>query len=164
MGSWVPMNTMWPGSRPTFVPSGILIHPAIWPQQTWPKLGMLCPFLGGSWVPIQHNVPWAEAYLHTKWKLDPSSHLATRYGPKIEGSASGEEELGPHLMQFGQGRAEAYLHAMFPLDPSDHVVTMHQRHRQDNGPVAQGEPFYKRSPKNNHSICYQVMMYTFLLC
>jgi len=23
---------MWPGSRPTYVPSGILIHPTVWPQ------------------------------------------------------------------------------------------------------------------------------------
>ena len=31
----------------------------------------------GSWVPVQHNVAWAEAYLHTKWHLDPSNRLAT---------------------------------------------------------------------------------------
>jgi len=37
------------------------------------------PHMGGSWVPIQHNVAWAEAYLHTKWHLDPSNHLATIY-------------------------------------------------------------------------------------
>jgi len=23
------------GPRPTFVPSGILIHPSVWPLQTW---------------------------------------------------------------------------------------------------------------------------------
>jgi len=28
----------------------------------------------GSWVPIQHIVAWNEAYLHTKWRLDPSNH------------------------------------------------------------------------------------------
>jgi len=29
--------------------------------------GLLCPFLErGSWVPILHNVAWAEAYLHAK--------------------------------------------------------------------------------------------------
>jgi len=27
-----PSNTMWPGSRPTSLPSGILIHPTVWPQ------------------------------------------------------------------------------------------------------------------------------------
>jgi len=29
-----PSNTMWPGPRPTYVPSGILIHPTVWPQYT----------------------------------------------------------------------------------------------------------------------------------
>ena len=39
-----PSNTKSPGSRPIFVPSGILIHPAIWPQQTWAeKLGGAVP-------------------------------------------------------------------------------------------------------------------------
>ena len=27
-----PSNTMWPDLRPTFVPSGILIHPVVWTQ------------------------------------------------------------------------------------------------------------------------------------
>ena len=58
--------------------------------------------------------------------------------------------------------AEVYLHAKFHLDPSNCLATIHQRHRQtgqdrqtdrltdkqiDNILVAQGEPFYKRSPK-----------------
>jgi len=30
-----PSNTKWPGPRPTSIPSGILIHPAIWPQEIW---------------------------------------------------------------------------------------------------------------------------------
>jgi len=29
-----PSNTMSPGPRPTSVPSGILIHPTVWPQYT----------------------------------------------------------------------------------------------------------------------------------
>jgi len=36
VGSWVltgsPSNTMWPGPSPTSLPSGILIHPTVWPQ------------------------------------------------------------------------------------------------------------------------------------
>ena len=28
-----PSNTMWPGPRPASIPSSILIHPAVWPQQ-----------------------------------------------------------------------------------------------------------------------------------
>jgi len=36
-GAGSPCNTMWPGPRPTFVPSGTLIHLVVWPQQTWPR-------------------------------------------------------------------------------------------------------------------------------
>jgi len=46
-------NTMWPGPRSTSIPSGILIHPAVWTQQTWAeKWGMLCPFLGRAGSPL----------------------------------------------------------------------------------------------------------------
>ena len=39
--------------------------------------GLRSHFWGGeSWVPIQHKVAWAETDLHTKWHLDPFSHLA----------------------------------------------------------------------------------------
>ena len=68
---------MWHGPRPTFVPSGILVHPAVWPQDIGQKLGAV-PLLGeGSWVRIQHNVAWAKAYLHAKCHHDPFSRLAT---------------------------------------------------------------------------------------
>jgi len=33
-GAGSPSNTVWPRLRPTSVPSGILIHPAVWPQYT----------------------------------------------------------------------------------------------------------------------------------
>jgi len=36
--------------------SGILIHPAVWPQRTWPKIGGLCPFWGGAGSPS--NTMW----------------------------------------------------------------------------------------------------------
>jgi len=45
-----------------------------------PKIGGLCSFgVGGAgaWVPIQHIVSGAEAYLHAKFHLDPSNRLAT---------------------------------------------------------------------------------------
>jgi len=50
-GSGSPSNTVWSGPRPTFIPSGILIHPAIRSQQIWAENWGLCPF-GGSWVLI----------------------------------------------------------------------------------------------------------------
>ena len=83
---------MSPEPRPTSIPSGILIHPVVWPQKSstenwgaavWPqktsaeKCGAAVPLLGGSWVPIKHNVALAETYLCTNWHLDPSSRLAT---------------------------------------------------------------------------------------
>ena len=58
-------------------------------------------------------------------------------------------------------RAEAYLHAKFHLDPSNRLAmctnvadrTVRQTDRQTdrtyNGLIAQGEPFYKRSPKKS---------------
>jgi len=44
-GAGTPSNTMWPRPMPTSVPSGILIHPAVWPRQTWAEnWGWLYPF------------------------------------------------------------------------------------------------------------------------
>jgi len=37
LGPQSPSTTKSPGPRPTSIPSGILIHPAIWPQQIWTK-------------------------------------------------------------------------------------------------------------------------------
>ena len=62
-------------------------------------------------------------------------------------------ELSLNLTQCGLGD-EAYLRAKFHFDPPYHVATIHQRYRQTgqdrthSGPIALGEPFYKRSPKN----------------
>jgi len=47
-GAGSPSNTMSLGLKPTVLPSGILIHPAIWPQQIWAENWWLCPFGGGG--------------------------------------------------------------------------------------------------------------------
>jgi len=90
---------------PTSVPSGILVYPAVWSQQTWAEnWGAVLPF-GGSWVPIYYSVAWAKAHLHTKWHLDPSSRLATTdMGHKV----------GATVPPFWEGEL-AYLHANFIL-------------------------------------------------
>jgi len=49
-GAGSPSNTKSPGPRPTSIPSGILIHPAIWLQQIWAENWGLCRFGEGSWV------------------------------------------------------------------------------------------------------------------
>ena len=59
-----------------------------------------------SSVPIEHNVAWADAYLRTKWHLDPSSRLATiDMGRKLGAPLPFRGgELGPHLTQSRLGR------------------------------------------------------------
>jgi len=47
-GEMSPSNTMCPGPRPTSLLSGILIHPAVCPQQTWAENWGLCPFGEGE--------------------------------------------------------------------------------------------------------------------
>jgi len=62
------------------MPSTILIHPAIWPQQIWAEnWGAMPLWRRGSWVPVQHSVARAEAYLQAKFHLDPSNRLATSH-------------------------------------------------------------------------------------
>jgi len=52
-----PSNTKSPGPRPTCIPSGILVQPAIWPQQIWAENWALCPF-GGGGARSQSNTMW----------------------------------------------------------------------------------------------------------
>jgi len=51
-GAGSPSNIKSPGPRPTSIPSGmmtgILIHPAIWPQQIWDKIGVVPLLFGGG--------------------------------------------------------------------------------------------------------------------
>ena len=48
LGSWVPIEHNVPGLRPTSIPSGIFVHPAVWSQQSSTEnWGGLCPFEGG---------------------------------------------------------------------------------------------------------------------
>ena len=68
------------------------------------KLGAV-PLWRGISVPIYHNVAWAEAYLHTKWYPDASSHLATIDMGRKLGAVPLLGELGPHLTQCHLGHA-----------------------------------------------------------
>ena len=56
--------------------------------------------------PISHKVAWTETYLHTKWHLNPCSHLAaTDMGGKLEAPPPfWKREVGPHLKQCGHGQ------------------------------------------------------------
>ena len=46
-----PSNTKSPGPRPTSIPSGILVHPAVWPQRTLAENLGLCPLGEGELGP-----------------------------------------------------------------------------------------------------------------
>jgi len=76
-GAGSPSSTMWPEPRPTSIPSGILIHPSVcMHSRQGPKIGRaLSPFLRRN--SPSNTMLRVEAYLATKWHLDPSSHLAT---------------------------------------------------------------------------------------
>jgi len=74
-----------------------------------PKTGGCASFRGKMWPHLTQrrlDVAWTSVYLHTKWHLNPSSHLATTdMCRKLGGCAPLEEgELGSHLTQCGQGR------------------------------------------------------------
>jgi len=51
-GAGSPSDAMLLGPKPTSASSGILIHPAVWPQQTWAENWGCAPLGEGSWVPI----------------------------------------------------------------------------------------------------------------
>jgi len=70
-GAGSPSSTMWPGPRPTSLPSGVLIHPAIWPQRIWAENGGLCPFGGGELGPHLTQCGQGQGL------PDPSNRLAT---------------------------------------------------------------------------------------
>jgi len=55
-GAGFPSNTMWSQQRSTFLPRGILIHPAVWPRHG-PTIGRLCPFFGRA-AGFPSNTMW----------------------------------------------------------------------------------------------------------
>jgi len=86
-GSWVPIeNKVAWEARPTSIPSGILVHPAVWPQQT------LAENWGGSSAPLREGElgPYLTQcrvgrglplYQVASWSMQPFGH--NRRGPKI---------------------------------------------------------------------------------
>jgi len=74
--------TMWHGLRPTSVPlpSGILIHPAVWLQETWAKIGG-CALLGrGAGFPANTMRPRLVEMFSCNWYWDKQTRLGDRLG------------------------------------------------------------------------------------
>jgi len=63
--SWVPVEHKVAWTETTSIPSGILVHPAVWPQRTLTENWGLCTFRGGG-AGSTSNVTYAEAYLRAK--------------------------------------------------------------------------------------------------
>jgi len=78
-GAEFPSITMWPGPRATSVPSGILIHPAVWHNRHGPKSwGCCAPYFWGRWVTphLTHcrrgrGLP---PYQVASWSIQPFGH------------------------------------------------------------------------------------------
>jgi len=85
-GAGSPSNTMSLGLRPISLPSGILIHPAIWLQQIWAKIGGCAPLGEEEQDPhleqcgLGRDLPPCQV---ASWSLQPSGH--NRHGTKIGG-------------------------------------------------------------------------------
>ena len=116
------------------------------------KMGGSAPFCGegelGFHLTQCHLGRGLPPYQLASWFIQP--FCDNRYGPKLGGGLCPfrGREMGPPLTQCGP--VEAYQHAKFHLDPSNRLATIHQRYRQtgqDNGPISQGDPFYKWLPK-----------------
>jgi len=107
-GAGSPSNTKSPGPRPISIPSGILIHPAIWPKQIWAENW-------GEAVPLQRRGGGSPS--NTMW---PGARPTCK----------------PCLI---------LIHPT--VWPQYTNVTDRQTDRQNNCLIAQGLPFYKRSPK-----------------
>jgi len=112
--------------------------------------GGLCPFLGGrSWVPVKHNVAWSEAYLHTKWHLNPSSHLATMdIGQKLG--------LCPYWLGAG-----SLSNTMWPGQRPISVTLIHPTNRPADriGRTILGRPFVKW-----FALCYWTVVLSCVYC
>jgi len=72
--------------------------------------------MGDRLATIDMGLGWTEAYLRTKWHLDPSSRLAQQtWAQNSGGCVPLGVELGHHLSQYGLGRGN-YFHTKLPSD------------------------------------------------
>ena len=133
----VPHLTVSPGPRPTSVPNGILIHLAVWPQQTWaenwgsvPLLGELGPHL--TQCRLSRILP---LYQVASWSIQPLGQNI--HGPKTGGGArSSSDTMWP-----GRGLPPCQV-SSWSIQPFGHNTLTLVR-QTDNGPIAYGGPFYK---------------------
>jgi len=108
-------------TQPTNVPSGILIHAAVWSQHRWAEnWGLLCPF-GGVGSPS--NTMWPGPGIPpcqvAFYSIQPFGH--NRHGPKVGAAVPLSGELGLHLTQCRLGRGSP-PYTKWHLDPSGRLA------------------------------------------
>ena len=137
-GAGSPSNRMSLGLGPASLPSGILIYPAVWPQQIWAEnWGALPPFGGGGAGYLSDTMwpgPRPTCMPSFMLIIQPFGH--NRYGPKIGGSGAphpfGGGELGPHLTQCSQGQGlPACEVSSRSIQPFGHNIPTSQTDRTD---------------------------------
>jgi len=85
-GARSPSNTMWPGPRPPSIPSGILIHPTVWPQ----------------YINVTNNRQRFNSYGEPFYKRSPKNLLnVTKSTDVICGLVSREKTARPHRSTAG---------------------------------------------------------------
>jgi len=105
-----PSNTKSPGLRPSSILSGILIHAAIWPQQIWAEnwVGAVPLWGGGAGSPSNTKSPGPRSTsIPSGILIHPAIWPQQMWTENWRGlccAPLGEEKLGPHLTQCGQGR------------------------------------------------------------
>jgi len=120
-GAGSPSNTMSPGPRLSSIPIGILIHPAVWPQQTWAEnWGIVPPFWGGGGAGSASDTMWPGPRLTSVPSgilIHPAvwpQYMGRKLGAAVPPFYSGPQlkqcrgclplgggQLGPHLTQCG---------------------------------------------------------------
>ena len=131
-------NTIWPGPRPSSVPSGIMIHPTVWLQQIWGEnggsvpLGELGPHL--TQCGLGQGLP---RYQVTSWSIQPFSHK--RHGLKLEGGCAAflVEAGSPSGTMWPGPRPN--LHTKWHLDASIRLATVEM-----GGKLGASAPFLGR--------------------
>jgi len=111
--------TIWRRPRPTFVPSFILIHPAVWLQQTWTSD---CT-----------DACKACARKFRRWKVAVPLSVG---------------QLNLHLTQCGRGPRPNCVPSFILIRPTVWPQCTNVTDRTGQRYDSIGESFYKRSPKN----------------
>jgi len=127
---WEPgtVRTKSPGLRPNCIPSGILVHPGVWPQRTLSENwgGGLCPSRGGELGPYltQYHVG------RSRRPTPNSVPSGTLIHAAVLATTDVDRKLGaPSLFGERAGSpsntvawAEAYLHTKWHLDASSRLA------------------------------------------